>query len=205
MHPTDLMQSNMQLDLPSDMPSIGQRMRRAFSVRGLVCAGLLAVAPAAAFAQAAQPAQGQRIQDQMTAAQFKAAGLDQLDATQLANLNTWLNRTLEVETSKAAEVAAAQAREAESGQSDGGFFDGGWFDGESSDAIESRIVGTFDGFGEGLEYTLDNGQVWVQTDSANLEGVTLSNPEVTIEPGVFGVWYLTVGDYNTRAKVKRVK
>lgn len=176
---------------------------------GAMCAALLMLAPAAALAQdAAGQAQtgqdaragGQLIQNQMTAAEFRAAGLDQLSAGQLANLNAWLNHTLEVETRKAAKTAAAQTREA-----DKGFFDGGFFDGGSEEAISSHIVGTFEGFAEGRKYTLDNGQVWIQTDSADLDGVTLEHPGVTIKPGVFGVWYLVVGDYNTRAKVKRIK
>ena len=169
--------------------SIGSRASRRLG-RPLALALLLALAPAA-FAQQAP----QLIQDQMTPDQFKAAGLDQLSAEQLVNLNAWLNRTLDVETTKAAKVAKERVE-----QEHRGFLSFG-----SDEPIVAHLAGEFDGFRKGRKYTLDNGQVWEQTDSASLPGVRLDNPEVSIAPGMFNVWYMQVGDYNTRAKVQRVK
>lgn len=159
------------------------------SIRLLTLATLLAFTPCL-FAQ--QPP----IERQMTPDQFRAAGLDKLDADELANLNAWLNRTLETETTKAA-VAAKRKVEDENR----GFFDFG-----SGDPVVGRISGEFHGFGRGRRYTLDNGQVWQQTDDASLVGARRTNPAVRITPSMIGnAWYLAIEGYNTRAKVQRVK
>lgn len=169
------------------------------SLRPLAMASLLLAALLTAPLAFAQQA-GDRIEQQMTAEQFKAAGLDQLNTEQLDHLNAWLNRTLVVETTKAAEKAAEQATKKVEADNRG-FLDFG-----SSDEITTRIQGEFNGFGEDREYQLENGQVWRQTDSATLAGVHLDSPQVTIKPSVFGsTWYLQVEGYNTSAKVKRVK
>lgn len=162
---------------------------RARSIRPFLFAALLALAPCA-FAQ--QPP----IQQQMTPEQFKAAGLDQLNAGQLANLNAWLNGTIQAETAKAAVTAKKQVED-----DNRGFLNFG-----SIEPVVSRISGEFRGFGKSRSYTLDNGQVWQQTDAATLAGAKLSNPEVRITPSMVGnAWYLQVGTYNTRAKVQRIK
>jgi hypothetical protein len=159
--------------------------------RPLIVATLLALAPLAVFAQSQPPI------EQMTPEQFKAAGLDKLDAAELGRLNDWLNRKIGDESAKAAkstkELIETEHR---------GFFNFGG----SSDPIVARISGEFRGFGRGRQYVLDNGQVWQQSDDASLAGVKLSNPEVKINPGLIGnVWYLSVQGYNARAKVQRTK
>ena len=59
----------------------------------------LAVAALPAFAE--QPP----IQQQMSPAEFHAAGLEKLSADELANLNSWLGRTIETQTAQAAAAA----------------------------------------------------------------------------------------------------
>lgn len=150
---------------------------------------------AAPVASAQQPAP-RPIEQQMSAAERAATGVDTLNADQLAALNAWLNRTLEVETAKAAEAAKAtvveQAR---------GFFDFG-----SEEPIRSTIPGDFRGFGKGRTYTLANGQVWEQVDSAEIVGARLKDPATVVTPSrVSNVWYLSVDGFNTRAKVRRIK
>ena len=162
------------------------------SIRPLLFAALLALAPCA-FAQSIQTPP---IQQQMTPAQFKAAGLDKLNAEQLANLNAWLNGTIQAEASKAAVTAKKQVED-----DNRGFLNFG-----STEPVVGKIVGEFRGFGRGRSYTLENGHVWQQMDDASLAGVRLSNPQVKITPSLIGnVWYMQVGSYNTRAKVLRVK
>lgn len=158
----------------------------------LIGSALLLVAPLASAQEAPPP----RIEQQMTAEQFRAAGLDRLDARQLEQLNAWLNRTLASETSKAADAATEQAASQRRG-----FLDGR----AAREVVASRVVGEFAGFAQGRRYTLENGQVWRQTDSATLAGVRLTAPQVKITPGLIGnAWYLAVEGYNTRAKVERV-
>ena len=81
----------------------------------------------------------------------------------------------------------------------------GFFHFGSEEPIEASIAGEFNGFGHGKRYTLDNGQVWEQTDSATLSGVRRTSPKVRIKPGVLGVWWMRIDGYNTQAKVQRVE
>ena len=159
-------------------------------IRPLVL-GIALLLPALAWGQ-----QASRIEQQMTPEQFRAAGLDQLSAEQLANLNAWLNRTLDVETTRAAEQAKQEVED-----ENRGFLNFG-----SNESVTGHVQGTFSGFAKGRHYTLDNGQVWRQTDSASLAGVQLQNPAVEISPSLIGsAWYMKIAGYNTRAKVERVK
>lgn len=157
----------------------------------LACALLGMAAVASAQQSTAQP-----IEQQMNAAERAATGVDRLTPEQLAALNAWLDRKLDVETAKAAEVAKAAVIEENRGLMLFG----------SSKPIVGRIAGDFRGFAEGRQYTLDNGQVWRQIDSATLSGVRKDSPAVSIKPSVIGnAWYLSIEGYNTRAKVQRVK
>jgi len=168
------------------------------SIRTVAFALALALAPGFAFAQQPAPAAADQppIEQRMTPEQFQAAGLGKLTPQELANLNAWLRGTLQAETTRAAAAATEKVKE-----DNRGFFHFG-----SDEAVTARIVGEFDGFRRGRKYTLDNGQVWLQTDGAKLEGVHLTNPEVNIRPRIFGnVWQMTVGRYNTRAEVERIK
>ena len=136
------------------------------------------------------------VEKQMTPEEFKAAGLDKLSPQELANLNAWLNHTLETETTKAAVEAKKKIEEE----------DRGFFHFNSDEPIVAHLTGEFRSFAKGRHYMLDNGQEWVQTDDAELSGVRLSNPEVRIKPAMVGnTWYMSVGKYNSKAQVKRVK
>ncbi|MGH8027054.1 MAG: hypothetical protein ACREO0_10045 [Pseudoxanthomonas sp.] len=158
---------------------------------------LLAFA-AAAWAQQA-PQQAANVEQQMSAEEFKAAGLDKLSAQELAALNAWLQRKVVQETAKVVETAKEEGRK-EVAEKNRGFFDFG-----SAEAIESSIVGEFNGFASGRKYTLENGQVWEQIEPASLAGVRKTNPEVTIKPGMFNNWFMKIKGYNTAAKVRRIK
>lgn len=160
-------------------------------LRPLALALMLAAAPGL-------PAQ-QRIEQQMTPEQFKAAGLDRLTPEELENLNRWLNRTIDTQVQTATTEAKAQAKE-EVKRETRGFFSFG-----SDEPIVAHIAGEFRGFAKNRQWTLDNGQVWQQRDDAQLAGVRRTNPAVTIRPGVGNSWWMTIEGYNTRAQVYRVK
>lgn len=135
------------------------------------------------------------IEQQMTSAEFEAAGLHKLSANELANLNTWLKRTVDTESRKA---ITEVKREQEAGNSG--------FKTERSQPFEATLVGSFDGFKRGLNFTLDNGQVWQQIDTTAMYGVKLENPRVQLKPGAFGdIWYIRVDGRAVNAKVKRIK
>lgn len=136
------------------------------------------------------------VEQQMTAEEFAAAGLGKLSREELANLNAWLSGTLRTETKRAAAQAADRVKDDFRGFTNFG----------SGEAIVARLQGRFEGFGKNRRYTLDNGQVWKQTDARRLPGVKLDSPQVTLKPGVLGsVWYMQVEGYNTSAKVERVE
>jgi hypothetical protein len=158
---------------------------------------ILALAPLA-WSQPSTPLTA-NVEQQMSADEFKAAGLDKLSAQELAALNAWLQHKVVQETSKAVEVAKEEGRK-EVKEINRGFFDFG-----TSEAIESALVGEFNGFAKGRKYTLENGQVWEQIEPATLAGVRRTNPKVSIKPGMFNNWFMRIDGYNTAAKVRRIK
>lgn len=171
------------------------------SFRTLFTLSLLAFAPMA-WAQQAAPMTA-NVEQQMTADEFKAAGLDKLSPQELAALNAWLQQKVVVETSKAVETAVATAKE--EGRKEVVDKSRGFFDFGSEEPINSTLVGEFKGFTNGKQYTLANGQVWEQVEPASLAGVRKTDPEVSIKPGLFNNWFMRIKGYNTAAKVRRIK
>lgn len=179
----------------SPMRSPMKSFRLSFALLLLACTPL-------AWAQQAPPLTA-NVEQQMSAEEFKSAGLDKLSKQELAALNAWLQQKVTVETNKAVETAVETAKEEgrkEVKEKNRGFFDFG-----SAEPIESSIVGEFKGFANGKQYTLANGQVWEQIEPASLAGVRKTDPEVSIKPGLFNNWFMRIKGYNTAAKVRRVK
>ncbi len=163
----------------------------------LLLTTLFCLAPT--FAAHAQRVVEGDLQTQMTTEEFKAAGLEKLSAQELAALNAWLQGKVQQAATSAIEQAREEGRQ-EVIVKNRGFFDFG-----SNEPITSTLAGEFAGFGKGRQYTLENGQVWDQTDDARVSGVRKQSPKVKITPGLMGVWYLQVEGVNTRAKVRRSK
>jgi len=178
------------------MPSI----TLSFRPRLLACAAVLLSLSAPALAQ--RVVQGD-LQQQMSPAEFKAAGLDKLNAAELATLNRWLQGKVEAATTEA--VAAVREEAREEGRQEVIVKNRGFFDFGSNEPISGVLQGEFRGFGKGRIYVLDNGQQWEQTDATSISGVRKQSPKVSISPGVMGVWYLKVEGVNTQPKVRRTK
>ncbi len=152
----------------------------------------LALVSGAAFAQTYST-----VEERMTGAEFKAAGLDKLSPEELAALNAWLQK-------QSGRVLAADSGYAPMAQpvEDRNGFD----DAVARREIHSRLVGDFSGWDGHGRFVLENGQEWQQVDESVLAGIkTLSNPQVTIKPGLISGWKLQVQGYNSTAKVERVK
>lgn len=171
-----------------------------FRPRLLACAAVLLSLSAPALAQ--RVVQGD-LQQQMSPAEFKAAGLDKLNAAELATLNRWLQGKVEAATTEA--VAAVREEAREEGRQEVIVKNRGFFDFGSNEPISGVLQGKFRGFGKGRIYVLDNGQQWEQTDATSISGVRKQSPKVSISPGVMGVWYLKVEGVNTQPKVRRTK
>lgn len=133
------------------------------------------------------------LEERMSAAEFKAAGLDKLSADELAALNVWLRDKNATVTTLPASSPPVDRR----GLSATAF---------SNDPIVSRIPGVFAGWdGTKTVFTLENGQVWKSTDPAARLAVKLNDPVVVIRPGVLNAWFLSVEGYGSRVRVIRVK
>lgn len=171
-----------------------------FRPRLLPCAALLLFLSAPALAQ--RVVEGD-LQQQMSPAEFKAAGLDKLSAQELATLNRWLQGKVEAATTQA--VAAVRESAREEGRQEVIVKNRGFFDFGSSEPIVGVLQGEFRGFGKGRVYVLDNGQEWEQTDTSTTPGVRKQSPNVSIKPGMLGVWYMKVEGVNVQPKVRRTK
>ena len=128
------------------------------------------------------------LEERMTYAEFKAAGLEKLTPEELAALNGWLAGKSTIAATPAQDTRGFEGRASTAG------------------AVVSSISGPFKGWkGKGDRFTLANGQVWEVTDSGTRLSVSLDNPTITIERGMLDAWFLRVDGYNARARVKRVK
>ncbi|MFN3843765.1 MAG: hypothetical protein ACK4RW_10965 [Rehaibacterium terrae] len=146
---------------------------------------------------AALPAQEfSSLEERMTGAEFKAAGLDKLSPEELAALNAWLRRQ------------AGTALPVPPGATPPAIEDRTGFRSESPRGIVvSRIDGDFNGWEGRAVFRLQNGQVWQSIEPGARFHVprTMVNPEVRIQSGMFGGWYLSVEGYNTRVRVQRIQ
>jgi hypothetical protein len=77
---------------------------------------------------------------------------------------------------------------------------------EERETIVSRIRGRFNGWGGHTIFTLENGQVWVQSNSTDSLWVpTREDPEVEIRPVSIGGWRLFLRGTGFWLRVRRVK
>ena len=76
---------------------------------------------------------------------------------------------------------------------------------QSTEDINSRIVGEFKGWRGNTSFALENGQTWDQADGSELFASKLQNPKVRLAFSNLSGWKLQVEGYNAWVKVKRVK
>lgn len=150
---------------------------------------LLSIATAAAAQQAP-------IERRMSAEEFKAAGLDKLSTSELANLNAWLDREPGTaanasQPAAATETAAAPAPSA--------------FAGASDQPVRSRVKGSVQEWGPGTVFELENGQRWRVIKGAGKLNEPLQSPEIEVAPGLMGRWFLQVDEDMPRARVERIQ
>lgn len=129
------------------------------------------------------------LRERMSAADFRAAGLDKLTPQQLQFLEQWLRAHRQV---KVEHVTA-------SGQPV--FYP----DNRPRGKVSTRLIGHFSGWQGHTEFTLDNGQIWKQAESGAYSCPGVDNPEVTIKPMLFGSWLMYVHGCNQGVRVERVK
>lgn len=135
------------------------------------------------------------LEERMTAAEFRAAGLGKLSDEELAELNQWIRARSLGEQEAVALIEQEQQRRAGPVP----------IRDMPREPIEARIVGTFSGWSGKTEFELDNGMVWKQTGNDRYTTPTMENPSVLIRPGLLGNWTLQVDDYNKRTSVERIR
>ena len=147
------------------------------------------------FVGSLQAASFSTVEERMSSAQFKAAGLDKLSPEELAALNAWLQTN--AASAGASGTAAGYAPASEDRI--------GFRQQDATGVVVSRIVGNFTGWDGKTKFTLENGQVWEQAEQGGMSGVNLDSPMVTIEPGMFGSWKIKVEGLNATTRVKRIE
>jgi len=125
------------------------------------------------------------IEQRLSPEQMHATGLDQLQPQQLWLLNQLLS-------SEQANIAAQSAKAERERKTE-----------DARTPVSSSLRGEFRGWQNGTVFELENGQRWRVLDN-DFATKPLSNPKVTINPGLFGSWYMLVEGTSVKAKVKRI-
>jgi len=127
------------------------------------------------------------LEERMSAADFKSAGLDKLTPEQLQFLDNWLRAHEQTKVVSPSGQPVFYPNE------------------QSRDKFSTHLVGHFSGWAGNTVFTLDNGQVWKQAESGAYSCPNLDNPEVTIKPMILGSWLMYVQGCNQSVRVERVK
>lgn len=127
------------------------------------------------------------LEERMSAADFKAAGLDKLTPQQLQYLDGWLRTHEQVKMVSASGQPVFYA------------------DNKPRDKFVTHMVGPFNGWGGHTVFTLDNGQVWKQAESGAYSCPNIDNPQVTIKPMILGSWLMYIQGCNQSVRVDRIK
>ena len=75
---------------------------------------------------------------------------------------------------------------------------------DAAPAIDSQIMGLFEGWRPNSRIKLANGQVWQVSDDSS-RSLELNSPKVTIRRGVLGAFFLELEGTNYSPRVKRVQ
>src|SRR5215471_3997576 len=138
------------------------------TLRYLVLACCMILTCAAPAYAAREEASGS-IQDAMTPAEFKAAGLTKLTPSELEKLNAWLQGYREVAEQAAAKKATAVASRTK------------------LDLLVSRVDGAFDGLTGRTIIRLEDGTVWKQANADDrFHPKVTDHPAAVVIHGIFG-------------------
>lgn len=162
---------------------------------------------------------------QMTPEQRRAAGVDRLTPEQQAALDAAAAQFVREGARQEVEVAKAQAQteklaavqqakalakeearaEVKAERKKQAAANAGLAVREDDEAIRTRIVGDFRGWTGRSVFTLENGQVWQQTDKEDRAFPKMVNPEVELVPHRLFGWKMTLVAEGLSIYVKRVK
>ena len=145
---------------------------------------------AAAFMAALGAAQAQNpdfpgVEKTMSAKAFQAAGLNKLTPEERARLDEFIRSYAQSTNQEAARTAVDQAVKDNKIAA-------------QPQVIESRIVGPFKGYDGHARFTLENGQVWAQSQSASGAFPPVDSPPVIIVKSGWGHRMYILGGGNIR-------
>lgn len=132
----------------------------------------------------------------MSGSEFTEAGLHKLSPEELAALNRWIRQRSIAEYEPPPGGTGglpSQPGEAPSIST------------MARETFQSRLVGEFSGWSGNTEFRLENGMVWKQDESDRLRLQPVDSPMVTIKPGLFGSWRLSVEGHNRSVRVERIE
>jgi len=126
---------------------------------------------------------------------LKATGLDGLSAEQIQRLDALVEHYRSAEVKREVVKAEKKRRVEEAGLE---------FE-HAIPRLESRIVGTVDGWSGGTTFTLENGQIWkLANRETYIHYKNVKNPPVVLEKATFGNYWLRIDGF-PGVRVRRVK
>ncbi len=142
------------------------------------------------------------LEEQMSGKEFTATGLDKLTPEQLGALNNWIRNhsVATLDQPKSGSYAAVSGKE-----EDARGFQNKKDSKTDRSPITSRVKGSFTGWNGHTVFALENGMIWEQSDKEKFYIREVQNPEITIKPGMFGTWRLSVEGHNSQCRVKRIQ
>jgi hypothetical protein len=164
----------------------GQSMNK-LSLAILLLAAVMPVAAQQGFSS---------LEEQMTGKEFETAGLEKLTDEELEALNQWIrSRSLATLDTARTQATGEDARGFEQQQ----------IKNMPRTTITSRLLGSFTGWDGQTVFRLENGMIWEQVDKDKFYIRQVENPVVTIEPGMFRTWRLSIEGYGSNCRVKRIQ
>lgn len=161
----------------------------------LVLVSSLLVFSSLLSAQTEQPFSS--LEERMTGSEFTRTGLHKLSPEELAALNRWLRERSIAQYEGPAESAAGDLP-SQPGEAPA-------IDRMARKQFQSRLVGEFSGWSGNTVFRLENGMVWRQDENDRLRLQPVDSPMVTIKPGLFGAWRLSVEGHNRSVRVERIE
>jgi hypothetical protein len=166
------------------------------------------------------------VEERMTGKEFMDSGLSKLTDSELVALNKWLRdhsvATMEdravssrspvtsspgAPAQSSSQGAPAQASSPAATVATTTSGDKRGFEDKDLDktVVVSPLIGEFKGWDGETIFKLQNGMIWKQTEKGRQITKLLINPVVTITPGMFNSWHLTVEGYNRNVQVDRIQ
>ncbi len=140
------------------------------------------------------------LEEQMSGKEYMSAGLNKLTPEELEALNNWIRRHSVATLDRPKGGSYAVATEGD----ERGFKNKKDSEKDRS-PVTSRIKGSFSGWDGNTVFALENGMIWEQSDTEKFYTKEVQNPEITIKPGMFGTWRLSVDGHHSQCRVKRIQ